>query len=38
MSASYHNDKLSSCEELLGKDGLVSIHCKNFQSLAIEMF
>ena len=32
------NDKLSSYEELLEKDGLVSIHHKNIQSLAIEMF
>ena len=33
-----HNDKLSSYEELLEKDGLVSVHHKNIQSLAIEMF
>ena len=32
------NDKLSSYEELLEKDGAVSIHHKNIQSLAIEMF
>ena len=33
-----HNDKLSSYEELLEKDESVSIHHKNIQSLAIEMF
>ena len=33
-----HNDKLSSYEELLEKDGSVSIHHENIQSLAIEMF
>ena len=33
-----HNDKLSSCEEFLEKDGSVSIHHKNILSLAIEMF
>ena len=33
-----HNDKLSSYEELLEKDGSVSIHHKNILSLAIEMF
>ena len=33
-----HNDKLSSYEELLEKDWSVSIHHKNIQSLAIEMF
>ena len=32
-----HNNKLSSYEELLEKDGSVSIHHKNIQSLAIEM-
>ena len=32
------NDKLSSYEELLEKDGSVSIHHKNIQSFAIEMF
>ena len=33
-----HNDKLSSYAELLEKDGSVSIHHGNIQSLAIEMF
>ena len=33
-----HNDKLSSYEEPLEKDGSVSIHHKNIQSLATEMF
>ena len=33
-----HNDKLSSYEELLEKDGSISIHYKNIQSLATEMF
>ena len=33
-----HNDKLSSYEEVLEKDGSVSIRHKNIQSLAIEMF
>ena len=33
-----HSDKLPSYEELLEKDWSVSIHHKNFQSLAIEMF
>ena len=33
-----HNDKLSSNEQLLEKDGPVSIHHKNIQSLASEMF
>ena len=32
------NDKLTSYEELLKKDGSVSNHHKNIQSLAIEMF
>ena len=31
------NDKLSSYEELLEKDGPVSVHHRNIQSLAIEM-
>ena len=34
----FHNDKLSSYEEFLEKDGSVSIHHKNIQSLAIEVF
>ena len=33
-----HDDKLSFYEELLEKDGSVSIHHKNIQGLAIEMF
>ena len=33
-----HNDKLSSYEELLEKDGLVLVHHKIIPSLAIEMF
>ena len=33
-----HNDKLLSYEELLEKDEPVSIHHKNIQSLAVEMF
>ena len=33
-----HNDKLPSYEELLEKDGSVSIHHKNIHSLAIETF
>ena len=33
-----HNDKLSSYEEILENDGSVSIHHKNIQNLAIEMF
>ena len=33
-----HNDKLFSYEELLEKDGSVSIYHKNIKSLAIEMF
>ena len=33
-----HNDKLSSDEELLEKDGSVSIYHKNIQRFAIEMF
>ena len=32
-----HNDKLSSYEELLEKNGSVSVHHKNIQSLAIKM-
>ena len=32
-----HDDKLSSYEVLLEKDGSVSIHLKNIRSLAIEM-
>ena len=32
------NDKLSSYEELLKKDGVVSVRHKNIQSLAIEIF
>ena len=31
------SDKLLSYEELLGKDGTVSVHHENIQSLAIEM-
>ena len=31
------NDNKSSYEELLEKDGSVSVHCKNIQTLAIEM-
>ena len=33
-----YNDKRSSFEDLLGKDNSVSIHHKNLQALAIEMF
>ena len=33
-----YNDKKSSFEKLLEKDGSVSIHTKNLQALAIEMF
>ena len=33
-----HNDKMPSYEELLEKVGLVSVHHKIIQSLAIEMF
>ena len=33
-----YNDKQSSFSELLEKDGSVSIHIKNIQFLAIEMF
>ena len=33
-----HNDKLSSYEELLEKDGPVSIHHKIIQTFAVEMF
>ena len=32
------NDKLSSYEELLGKDESVSVHHRNIQSLDLEMF
>ena len=32
------NDKFSSYEELLEKDRSVSVHQRNIQSLAIEMF
>ena len=31
------NDKLSSYEELVEKDGSVSVHHRNIQSVAIEM-
>ena len=34
----FHNGKLPYYEELLEKDGSVSIHHKNIQGLAIEMF
>ena len=33
----FQNDKMSSYEELLEKDGSVSAHHRNIQSLAIEM-
>ena len=33
-----YNDKQSSISELLERDGSVSFHRKNIQSLAIEMF
>ena len=33
-----YTDKKSSCENLLEKDNSVSIHHKNIQALAIEMF
>ena len=33
-----HSNKLSSYEDLLEKDWSVSVHHKNIQSLAIEMF
>ena len=33
-----HNDKLASYEELIEKDGSVSVHCGNIQSLVTEMF
>ena len=33
----FKNDKVSSDEELLEKDGSDSVHHKNIQSLAIEM-
>ena len=32
-----HYDKLLSYEELLEKDGLLSVHHKDIQSLAVEM-
>ena len=32
------SDKKSSCEELLEKDGSVSIHHKNIQALATKMY
>ena len=33
-----YNDKQSTIEELLDRDGYVSIHHQNLQTLAIEMF
>ena len=30
----FYNDKTSSCEELLSKDGFVSIHHKNLQNVS----
>ena len=33
-----YNDKTSSYKEVLEKDGLVSVHHKNFQTLAGEIF
>ena len=33
-----YNDKLSSFNELLAKDGSVTVHIRNLQVLAIEMF
>ena len=33
-----HNDKKSFFEDLLEKDGFVSVHHKNLKTLAVEMF